>query len=359
MSATRQVWPLAEVSVAVRAPYSTTTRSATDTDWSALLREIRTLRILDGSTRYYHGILRREGAWSGLAYVGYPVGITRDGNSTWTVAHELGHNFGRRHAPCGNPSGVDAAFPQADGSIGLWGLDLEGTPQPPTRPDLMTYCSPRWVSEYNYVAALAFRQTEAERGGPRVNTVGDVPVLVVAGEVSPRGIVLDPAFAVTGQPALPARGGPHTLTGLDDAGVPLFQLAFAGEELGEGPDDVRHFAFALPVQPGELERLVELRVDAHGRSAAATSALPPAQRGQAGLLRAGDVALDATRVAPGRVRLRWEAGVLAHALVRDPATGETVARVREGDAELMTAATELEVHLSDGVTSTGRRVVVR
>lgn len=121
MAATRQVWPLSSVSVQVRAPYSTTTRSATADDWSDLLREIRTLRILDGSTRYYHGILRREGAWSGLAYVGYPVGITRDGNSTWTVAHELGHNFGRRHAPCGNPSGVDASFPQPDGSIGLWG----------------------------------------------------------------------------------------------------------------------------------------------------------------------------------------------------------------------------------------------
>lgn len=245
------------------------------------------------------------------------------------------------------------------------GLSATGALQPPSRADLMTYCSPRWVSGYNYMAALAFRQTEADRGGPRMNMAGDVPVLIVSGEISPRGIVVDPAFSMKGQPVLPARSGAHTLTGLDAAGAPLFQYAFAGEELGDGPDDVRHFAFALPVSPSELERLAELRVDAHGRSAAARSSLPLSQLAafatrQAALgYDADDVAIHATRAAPSRVRLRWDADVFVHALVRDPATGETLARGRGGDAELLTTAAVLDVHLSDGVSSSVRRVVVQ
>jgi hypothetical protein len=385
MEATLAVWPLEQVDVAVRAPYSTTTRSATDADWSALLLEIRNLRLMEGSRRYYHGILRREGAWSGLAYVGYPAGITRDGNSTWTVAHELGHNFGRRHAPCGNPSGVDAAFPHPNGGIGVWALAMDGTTlHSPARVDLMTYCSPRWVSDYNYVAAISFRATEAATGGPRRNVVddaasadarraGDAPVVIVSGVIGRDGIRMEPAFTMRTTPVLPRGDGPHTLTGLDDRGGVLFRVSFDGEEISEGPEDVRHFAFAIPLPDIAEARLARIRLDAAGRSAVLASALPErdvvalgsrrAARDRAILdagvsVTAGAAAAGGIPRGAGAALVRWDATRFPVAVVRDPASGLVIARLTGGSGEIRTDARELDVHLSDGVASSMRRITV-
>jgi hypothetical protein len=370
MSASRAVWPLHETDVIVREPYFTTTRSATESDWSELLRQIRTLRLVDGSTRYYHGILRREGAWAGLAYLGYPVGITRDGQTTWTVAHELGHNFGRRHAPCGNPSGVDPNYPHPGGGIGVWGMTQDGnTLLPPTHPDLMTYCSPRWVSDYNFEAVFAFRANEAARATPAdvlaaataAPAAAAVPVLIVAGEIGPSGAVLDPAFVVRAAPRPPARAGPHRLEGMDPAGAVLFSYSFDGDELGEGASDVRHFAFALPVAEAALARVARLRLSGAGQmaergAAAAAAARPRAPLGTQAL--PGDAALALAPDGGDAFTLRWDARRYPLVVVRNPATGAVIAMARGGQAALRSAAAELELYLSDGAASTTHRVAV-
>jgi hypothetical protein len=72
-----------------------------------------------------------------------------------TAAQEIGHAFGRRHAPCGNPGNVDANYPTYDslpmGSIGEYGIDDRGNVQDPsTVTDFMGYCGPNWVSPYTY-----------------------------------------------------------------------------------------------------------------------------------------------------------------------------------------------------------------
>ena len=66
--------------------------------------------------------------------------------------HELGHNHGREHAPCG-VSG-DANYPYNGGSIGVYGYDLL-TGQlfsPNEHADMMSYCDPTWISDYNFLA---------------------------------------------------------------------------------------------------------------------------------------------------------------------------------------------------------------
>ncbi|MDP3275040.1 MAG: M66 family metalloprotease [Deltaproteobacteria bacterium] len=95
--------------------------------------------------------------------VGSGVGFTGD-DTAWTFAHELGHLFGREHAPC-STSGADRAYPHALGRIGVWGFDPRDATffSPMSTTDFMGYCDPQWVSDYTYRAlysrAVALRGT--------------------------------------------------------------------------------------------------------------------------------------------------------------------------------------------------------
>ena len=78
--------------------------------------------------------------------------------SAWVLAHELGHNYGRRHvAGCGNPRNTDSSYPYINGTMsdetaGHLGfnayrrklLPLWGTG------DLMSYCPNNWISDYTW-----------------------------------------------------------------------------------------------------------------------------------------------------------------------------------------------------------------
>jgi hypothetical protein len=92
------------------------------------------------------------------AYVGWAVSrwIISDRTPT-TLAHEFAHKLCvPQHAPCGGPANVDPNYPvygtNPSGSIGEVGFDplLLTAYDPATVLDLMTYCSPRWISPYNY-----------------------------------------------------------------------------------------------------------------------------------------------------------------------------------------------------------------
>jgi hypothetical protein len=76
--------------------------------------------------------------------------------------HEVGHNHGREHAPCGTSG--DASFPHAGAKIGEWGYDLvkHGLKRPSDYVDVMSYCTPTWISDYNYEAI--FRRIQAVNG---------------------------------------------------------------------------------------------------------------------------------------------------------------------------------------------------
>jgi hypothetical protein len=76
-----------------------------------------------------------------------------DSESVETMLHELGHNHGRRHAPCGvtDTTSVDASFPHFRGEIGVSGWDQRSLALVrSSTADLMGYCRPRWMSAYTY-----------------------------------------------------------------------------------------------------------------------------------------------------------------------------------------------------------------
>ena len=155
----------------------------------------------------------------------------------------------------GGATGPDPSFPHPGGSIGVWGYDFRdgGSLVLPSRLDVMSYCAPRWISDYHFTNALSFRLSEAEPDpGPQTRS------LLLWGGVEADGVsFLEPAFVVEAPPTLPQSGGEYRLTGRTGGGAQLFSLSFAMPEVADG-DGSASFAFTLPVR-SEWEHRLELR----------------------------------------------------------------------------------------------------
>lgn len=129
------------------------------------------LNILDG-------LAAAEALPADVIYVGmYPDGVNQAGFAGWsvgrwvissvdgqTLAHEILHHTGSpEHAPCGVPG--DPNYPDYPaisglpaGSIGEVGFDSTTLTayDPLTTFDLMSYCSPKWISPFNYLRSFQF-----------------------------------------------------------------------------------------------------------------------------------------------------------------------------------------------------------
>src|SRR5262249_36344296 len=126
------------------------------TGWNQLFNTLWNMRNASGTTDVFVGLLPPGVPTSGvIGCGGGGVAIAyKDGGSV--LAQEIGHAFGRAHAPCGNPGGVDASYPTyasyPSGSIGEFGFDT-ATGQifdPAGTYDFMSYCGPVWTSPYTY-----------------------------------------------------------------------------------------------------------------------------------------------------------------------------------------------------------------
>lgn len=360
--------PIGEWDADLREPYTTAAPELQSNNangaWGMILSEIRALRnTADSSERYYYGVVQTSysSGVAGIGYIGSPtgtaqaaVGWDRANGRASVLAHELGHNFGRFHAPCGNPSGIDPNYPHPSGRIGAWGLDLSNLSlkSPFIWNDLMGYCSNEWVSDYTWNAVMNFRAL-SPTGAPPMMAAGSGldDGLLVWGRISASGMVLEPAFRVpsAGRP-LPANG-PYRVEGRDASGALLFSHPFAAAEVADlpgGPE--RHFAFVLPVGT-TADRLAVLRVTGPGIAVAERRPPPGSPRPVRDP--------QATRPAAAQRRLTWDPVAHPMAMVRNAATGEILSFARGGEILLRTTATELDIQLSDGVRVEKRRVFVQ
>jgi hypothetical protein len=74
-------------------------------------------------------------------------------DSQWdTVAHEMGHNLGRAHAPGCDAAGVDPKFPYANTGVGVDGYSIPEKAFKSRKKwkDVMGYCYPTWISDYTW-----------------------------------------------------------------------------------------------------------------------------------------------------------------------------------------------------------------
>ena len=351
VAAGRKIFPLATANVTVRSVYTTSAAALDANDnsggWGQILNETSALQAADGSSDHYVSIVATaySSGIAGLGWVGAPAAVAWDksGSAPGVIAHELGHNFGRLHAPCGNPSGPDASYPYVGGGIGTWGIDLPALSlkSPATLKDLMSYCHPEWISDYTYMGVLSFRGT-----GPTVQPGAAAEQgLLVWGRIRNGTVILEPSFLVNAPARLPVTSGPHRIEGFDGSGNRLFSLSFEGAVVPDLPSgDQRQFAFVLPLTAVERGRLAGVRLVSAGLTALR---LP-----FAGLRAAGAPSPEPVRaVQSGEdVELHWDRAYPL-AVIRDARTGEILALARDGVARLRGHAGALLVELSEGVSS--------
>jgi hypothetical protein len=265
------------------------------------------------------------------------------------MAHEMGHNFGRRHSPCGTTSGVDPAYPYPGGLTGAYGFDLQANVlKSPFLADIMGYCANPWISDYTYEGILAFR-TAGEGAIAAAAATAPQRCLLVWGRIVDGRAVLEPAFEIVTRPSLPKASGPYSVEARTDDGARLFSLSFDASEVADSRRGARQFAFAVPLGGVSGNQVGSLRLSGPGGEVAAVRAA--AAQG----LRAAEPAVEARAIAGG-VALRWDAAARPMVMVRDPDTGEVLSFARGGQASVATSKRTLDVVVSDRVGS--RRVRV-
>ena len=256
----RSLLPIGDMNVTVHETYYTSIVPITFDEWSRLLREIRTLRLMEKGRGYYYGVFERPPGTriAGIGYIGQPVSAGRANEGTF--AHELGHNMGLRHAPCGSASGPDPDYPYDDGDIGVWGYDLNRSRlvDPAQYSDLMGYCRPRWISDFMFLKAMDHRLNEEDdaTGSDAADPPPHERTLMLWGSAGNGELLVEPAFMIDAPPTLPARGGPYRLEGFGPGGELHFSFAFTPDPVEYGGG---HFHFAVPHDPdtdGALGRVV-------------------------------------------------------------------------------------------------------
>lgn len=348
---TVRVHPLAAVNVDVRAAYTYTDTAQIQSGdgngvWLRILSQMSALQAAEGGTKNYYGVIAVPYG-SGIAGYGYVPGRSAVGwdklpSASGVAAHELGHNFGRSHAPCGGVSSSDPNYPYAGGVTGQWGYDLvAGTLKPPTSTDLMGYCGTTWISDYTYVGVLN------QRGPAPAIQVGTVrePTLIVWGRIRDGEVVLEPAFEATTEARMPLTAGPNLLQGFDAAGGEAFRLAFSATPVADAPHDEAHFAFAVPLRliRGSLARL---QLDSRGQRA---------ELATTGARAAGRVSSLRVDRSGNATTVRWNATDYPLAVVRD-ASGRILSLAQGGSVTLDNSPDALDVTLSDRTRSRTERI---
>ncbi|MGQ0649690.1 MAG: hypothetical protein ACT4P7_19220, partial [Gemmatimonadaceae bacterium] len=341
LAAARKLFPLGPVNMDVRAPFTTSAPVLQSNDsngaWSQILSELNALRTADGSTRYYAGIARVTYS-SGIAGLGYVPGRA---SLSWdylpsasdVLSHELGHNFGRMHAPCGGAGGPDPGYPYTGGTIGVYGYDLASSAlKAPTVTDLMGYCSSNWISDYTYTAVLNYRLANPFIAGAHaIKTSTPRRGLLIWGRIDKGRLTLEPAFEVVARPSLPAPGGPNRLQAQGPLGETLFDFDFDGEHVADATDPtMQHFAFVVPMDMMGGRDVTRLRFSALGRSVE--------RRSSGSTPREAPMAL---REGARGMRVRWTDPGIQGVLVRDAATGEILTFARGDNAGVVGSAQEL------------------
>jgi hypothetical protein len=162
----KALYPASDVELEVHEPVDFDDPIGQTSGWSQWLDSHCALREEEKPDPkvFYYGMIAPKATWreygGGVAGVSplpnaagnfgrCSVGIGFSGFA-FVAAHELGHALGLEHAPCGTSDG--GAFPYPEAVIGNWAYDFIESEliAPDDAHDLMSYCDPPYMSDYNY-----------------------------------------------------------------------------------------------------------------------------------------------------------------------------------------------------------------
>ena len=252
--------------------------------WSRLLEEIQAVHAMedpDGINNYFglvntfeaHGcnpscitgvgyLIAKNSFLTAVGWSGFGPGTNA---ASETLVHELGHNFGRRHVLCaGIEPNPDPNYPYPGGSIGQFGLDVaEGVLFDPANTfDYMSYCFPRWTSDYTFWNVYQYRRSLSNQMTPVFT--GDT--LFIRGEITPEGeVTLLPVYRQQSL-AQVSRQGAYSLELFTGEDKPAKSYRFDPYEIGDAPGYLG-FGLAVPA----MEGLSALRVRGPGGEVLAES----------------------------------------------------------------------------------------
>jgi hypothetical protein len=358
---TVKIHPISGISSDVHATYTSSgpklIASNSNSAWDALLVEMELLRVSEGSPRNYFGIVKTSynGGIAGISYIGGNASVGYDGASAVEIiSHELGHSWGRFHAPCGINGNTDPHYPYPAGNIGVYGLDVATkTLYPPATAEVMSYCHPQWISDYTYSGVYSWRVVHPSSSD--FVKADFVPCVIVWGHITNGDVVLEPSFQLLTHPSLPEKSGAYALRALDANGAQLFALSFDGDTIADADGAGRSFAYAIPLARA-MKPIASLEL-AGPQGSARRVASPGSMSGSASNVSAsvrasGNVNAAAVHRVGSDATITWDAQRYPLIVVRDAKTGEILSFARGGAARVETAASDLELTLSDGVAST-------
>ncbi len=371
---TRRIMPLGEVNASVRATYTTNAAALQSGDengaWLTVLSEMNALRVADGSSAHYYGVVPTSysSGIAGYAYVPGRAGVGWDkpGTAGRVAAHEWGHNFSRPHvAACGSGN-PDPSYPHPGGVIGHFGWN-SGTNAivSNTLTDIMGYCSTQWISDYTWTSVMNYRGPAPMMAGMMA---GEQPVLMVWGRIRNGVVTLEPAFRLVTRPVVAPRPGAYRLELRDESGRVLTGFTFDPDVI-DHDQSAQAFAFAVPLSAAAESRLASVAivggasgtVEQTARVALARmmgdpAAAPAMITADDGVTVVSDPAAVVRR-SGGMRSVTWDEQAWPMAMVRDGATGQVMAYLRKSGDGFVAPAGGVRLVFSNGVRSVTREIV--
>jgi hypothetical protein len=344
-----QIWPLKGIDVKTRANYTSSLTLGATANWDNLLQQLDNVHQMDGSERDWLGwvhITYQSGIF-GIGYIGEGTALSAD-YDVLTPTHELGHNMGRQHAPCGGAADPDPNYPVSSAHLDVQGYNAQSKQlvAPGTYYDIMGYCDPQWVSQYHYTKVQSW--LEANPVSISAAAAASAARIVIAGSISGGVVSLRPVTAFLGPDRLSTEGD-YRVTVHGNGQV--VSVPFKLKQVADGPSEMSHFSVVVP----DLGAIDSFEISHAGKVLAKKVALVQHAAGADPKVR--------VEKAEGGVSLKWSSAEWPYASIahRDGNERTTLSLWNEGGQAFVSTqglanGGAFEVSLSDGITS--KRVTV-